>query len=255
MKQLLVIGIAAFTTSVLFAAVPAKDASKGRLPPAEAREKLRRAMGDKIVKPGSQKGKIAFIDTQSDVASTNFEALARTQARETGYNVVYEKAKPGDPVALKAASKADIAVIITADDTAPVLLSAIEDGWAVVNVRKLTESLMSDEAKAKFHASRCQKEVLRALASVAGGFSSQYQNNCISMTKIPDLDLCGVFIPNDALQNMRKYLAVRNVSPKVVAFYRQACMQGWAPAPTNDIEKVIWDKVHQLPTKPITIKP
>ena len=26
--------------------------------------------------------------------------------------------------------------------------------------------------------------------------------------------------------------------------YRQACIEGWAPAPTNDVQKAIWEKVH-----------
>ena len=37
--------------------------------------------------------------------------------------------------------------------------------------------------------------------------------------------------------------------------YRKACEEGWAPAPTNDVQKAIWDKVHAMPTEPIKIKP
>ena len=37
--------------------------------------------------------------------------------------------------------------------------------------------------------------------------------------------------------------------------YIRACMEGWAPAPTNDIQKAIWDKVHAMPTAPLAIKP
>ena len=254
MKTLITLAAATLAANLIAAPTPTAQNAQRRTVTPEQREKMKKAMGDRIEKPGSQKGKIAFIDTQADVSSTNFEALAVSQSKQTGYNIVYEKATAGDPVALKAASKADVAVIIAADDKSPVLLSAIEDGWAVVNVRKLGASLKSDDAKAKFWAGRCQKEVLRALASVAGGFTSQYPNNCVSATKVTDLDLCNVFIPNDSLQKMRKCLAERNVTPKFVAFYRQACQQGWAPAPTNDVQKAIWEKVHQLPTKPIKIE-
>ena len=37
--------------------------------------------------------------------------------------------------------------------------------------------------------------------------------------------------------------------------YRKACEEGWAPQPTNDVQKAIWDKVHAMPTEPLKIKP
>ena len=36
--------------------------------------------------------------------------------------------------------------------------------------------------------------------------------------------------------------------------YRKACQEGWAPAPTNDIQKAIWDKVHAVPATPMKIE-
>ena len=40
-----------------------------------------------------------------------------------------------------------------------------------------------------------------------------------------------------------------------VSTYKKACEEGWAPNPTNEFQKAIWDKVHELPTEPIKIKP
>ena len=40
-----------------------------------------------------------------------------------------------------------------------------------------------------------------------------------------------------------------------VVSYQDACEMGVAPAPTNDVQKAIWDKVHAMPTEPIKIKP
>lgn len=231
---------------------PQQGQKKGPTP--EQRERFRRMIGEFVTKPNSQKGKIAFINTQSEIKEEAFSSLAAEQAKHSGFNIVYEKAAAGAPAALKAGSKADIAVIVVADDTTPALLAAVEDGWAVVNVRRVGEGLSTPEAKAKFLESRCQKEVLRAFATIGGGLSSQYPDNLMDITKLADLDLCGVFIPNDAERAMKKVLGARGVTPTFKAHYRQACMQGWAPAPTNDIQKAIWDKVHQLPTKPIQIK-
>lgn len=215
---------------------------------------MRKKVGEMIERPNSQKGKIAFISTQAEIRDDVFTSLVSNQVKHTGYNMVFEKAAAGDPAALKAASKADVAVIVVADDKTPTLLSAVEDGWAVVNVRKLSEGLSTPEAKAKFLEPRCQKEVLRAFATIGGGIASQYPDNLMDIAKISDLDLVDVFIPNDAERSMRKILAQRGVTPVQKAFYSQACRQGWAPAPTNDTQKAIWDRVHALPTNPIKIK-
>ena len=221
--------------------------------PLHAQEKVSQN-GNRVIKPGSQKGKIAFIVTQDEVPFGVFRDLAVELAKDSLYNSVCEKAENGEPAALKAKSKADIAVIIRADDTTPSLLAAVDDGWAVVNVRKLAEGLKTPEAVKKFHEKRCRSQMLRAYVAVAGGFSSQYQGNILSIRKISDFDLCETFIPNDAAMAMERYLAARGVTPAIRKRYRSACQEGWAPAPTNDIQKAIWDEVHAIPTKPIKIE-
>ena len=36
--------------------------------------------------------------------------------------------------------------------------------------------------------------------------------------------------------------------------YKSACQEGWAPEPTNDVQRTIWKQVHAVPDKPITIE-
>ena len=36
--------------------------------------------------------------------------------------------------------------------------------------------------------------------------------------------------------------------------YKKACQEGWVSAPTNDIQKAIWDKVHAAPKNPMKIE-
>jgi len=49
------------------------------------------------------------------------------------------------------------------------------------------------------------------------------------------------------------------VTPCIRATYRRACHLGWAPPPTNDVQRAIWEKIkaekERGPTKPITIPP
>ena len=39
-----------------------------------------------------------------------------------------------------------------------------------------------------------------------------------------------------------------------IGTYYDACELGIAPAPTNDIQRAVWEKVHQIPDKPMTIE-
>lgn len=36
----------------------------------------------------------------------------------------------------------------------------------------------------------------------------------------------------------------KGIAPYVATTYRQACADGWAPAPTNEYQKAIWDSFH-----------
>lgn len=254
MNKVMIVAAVLAALNVSLAAGPEIPKPGEKLKVRHMTPEMREKLGDMIERPGSQKGKIAFISTQSEIKDEVFSTLAEAQTKKTGFNVVFEKAPAGDPATLKANSKADVAVILVADDNAPTLLAAVEDGWAVVNVRKLAQGLATDEAKAKFLETRCQKETLRAFATVGGGIASQYPNNLMDIAKISDLDTVNVFIPNDVERSMKKILAARGVTPVEKAFYRMACHMGWAPAPTNDAQRAIWTKVHELPTNPIKIK-
>ena len=41
--------------------------------------------------------------------------------------------------------------------------------------------------------------------------------------------------------------------------YKRACKEGWAPAPTNDFQRAVWEKIKaeqgEKPTNPIRILP
>ena len=248
------VGVVAFAEEK--PAAPAPDGKmKVRHMTPEMREKMKQRTGGIVVKSGSQRGKIAFINTQDKVAEDVVKAVPVNYGQLTGFNMVYEKAAAGDVVALKEASNADIAVVAVWDEKSPSVLIALDDGWAVVNFAKLDRNLKTQEAKEKFFTGRCQKELLRAFTTLAGGAASSFEgDNIMNATKVEELDLCKVFIPNDKIQIFKRELPKRGVTPLIKAHYRQACMQGWAPAPTNDYQKAIWDKVHQLPTKPIKVE-
>ena len=136
---------------------------------------------------------------------------------------------------------------------APTLLIAPEDKWGRLNVARL----VSDGPDAGTLRRRFTKELWRCYGMTLGAFNSGY-SPCVMRTvfSLADLDRDSSLMPcplvYDKIQGVNNTLkvdAARRVS------YKKACQEGWAPAPTNDVQKAIWDQVHQLPTEPIKIKP
>ena len=75
------------------------------------------------------------------------------------------------------------------------------------------------------------------------------------MVDVPDLDRCLADPPGDMTPRMSGYLEKGGIRPEQKVFYRKAVEEGWAPAPTNEFQRAIWDKVHAMPTEPLKIKP
>ena len=96
---------------------------------------------------------------------------------------------------------------------------------------------------------------MRTFALLCCGGLSMQEDNLLHVAKLEDAYNLKDVLPHDVVNRQLKYLAGMNVTPRVRVTYKKACEEGWAPAPTNDIQKAIWDKVHAMPTAPIKIKP
>ena len=102
---------------------------------------------------------------------------------------------------------------------------------------------------------RTRNEFARVFAMLCGGFSSQFQAPLTNKIKsVNDLDECLADLPVDVVARVSTYLDFCGVKAEKKITYRRACQEGWAPQPTNSFQKAVWDEVHSLPTKPITIK-
>jgi len=138
----------------------------------------------------------------------------------------------------------------------PTLSAYPEDAVGIVNAASLKA------ADAALFAERLSKETWRGIALALGGFSTAAPNGKIVKSVlspvygVKDLDSLKVSVlsPN---QCSAVYESVSSIGLQAAkpALYTVACRQGWAPAPTNDIQRAIWDKVHALPTEPLKIKP
>ena len=216
--------------------------------------------GGHVEKQGVSKGLIAFIDTQDMIGKDDVvAAVGMLDMAIRRYNVLVATKAPAAPEELKKQAGADIAVIIVDNETSPALLAAPEDHWAQVNVHKMLANLKTDDARKRFFASRCRKEIVRAFACACGGIGSSFPGNLMNVAKVEDLDLCDEFVPVDKFDVFKRHLKDAGLTPRFITTYRRACREGWAPAPTNDVQKAIWEKVRsdkeRGPTNPITIPP
>lgn len=193
--------------------------------------------------PGSQKGQIVFINRQERLAVSEIEAVCREIAKATKCKAVLGEAAEGQVI-----------IEIIDDKDSPALAAYPEDYKATVNVGKLDKGLTGKGIE-KFYVPRCRKELLRAFCFACGAGGSQYPDNIMAIGRLADLDLVEEFIPGDTAFTCVARIIKIGVTPTKFVPYAKACREGWAPAPTNDVQKAIWDKVHAMPTEPLKIKP
>ena len=157
--------------------------------------------------------------------------------------------------ALKTEANPAVLLIVDANGK-PTIAAYPEDAVGVVNAARLNEA---DKAKYK---ERLTKEVWRGMALSLGGFAMTAPNGRIVKSILSpvystkDLDAIPAksLAPHQCNAIYESVAAIGLQAAKPVS-YKMACRQGWAPAPTNSIQKAIWDEVHALPTEPIKIKP
>ena len=190
-------------------------------------------------------GRIAIVDAQGECPAKQLQALAKDLVSITEYNAQYVKGSaalaklPPLEIGRAALKEADakLAVVVVSQDNLPPSLIAIEDHWAVVNVKALKAGLPAGKLGEVMFAARCRKEAMRAYSVICGGSGSQYQGTIVNAIDPQDLDKLDETIPLDTILAYQKYLKRLGVTRSQLVTYRQAYVQGWAPAPTNDHQR------------------
>ena len=211
--------------------------------------------GGYVTVRGTPSGSIVVVNAQKRVSADNFDFTSYAVGKWLKGLV---KVVDGEAATVETASemrrlqKADFAVFVVDSGTLPPSLIAVEAKWAIVNVGALAVGGANEEIVRI----RAKNEFSRVFTILCGGFCSQYPAPLTNfVVDIPDLDRCLADPPGDMTARMRGYLEKCSVKPEQKVFYRKACEEGWAHAPTNEYQKAIWDKVHAMPTEPIKIKP
>ena len=256
MKRLLIAAALAAITVGAYA----ESATRQELTPeqkAARAEARRRHTGGFLEFPGV--GKIAVLNAQKAVKQEEIDknvGALRNLARNVEIAVQDVEFSLATAKSVRSGVGAPAAVYLVDDPALPMSLIAIEDGWGVVNVAPLKAG--ADEAKLNL---RFKKEFVRVASIVFTGAKSQFKNSPLqSAQSVEDLDkIVGENFGIDTMTTMMNHLPEIGVKPGTRMTYRSACMQGIAPQPTNEYQKVIWEEIKaqrsEEPSNPMKIVP
>ena len=227
---------------------------------AHVREVKLKIFGGDVVKPGSQKGKIVFLNSQKKLDKSEIEAAVGTLHKSAKFNFEIHSLEMDNAFSMPSVKamcdkfNAPVTVVLIDNSDAPTTLIAPEERWALVNIGKLSEGLKSGPLYSRMFAARCRKQIIRTFSLLCGGGSSQFPGNMMATASVKDLDTVQEFIPIDMGARWTDYLKNLGVTPAYQRTYKQACVEGWAPAPTNEYQKAIWDRIHATPKNPMKIE-
>lgn len=214
------------------------------------------ALGGSILVPNSLKGRILFVNMQTNIPPSELTNTVKNLIGMTRLDIRFETllgSVTPEQANVKAKELGANAVVFiidkSKDDTT--LICAPENGWSIINA-----TAVSKGAKNQIFASaRLRKEMIRAFFGATGAMSSQYPGSIMGYVGSPDdLDKLVEEVPVDVRMRCVNYLGKMGVSPIQYATYLRAAQEGWAPTPTNEVQKAIWDKVHAVPATPMKIE-
>ena len=202
---------------------------------------------------------VRVVNAQKAVPPAFFGPLIK-DVQKIGINIPFEvndaTALLGqDPMALANSSglmpKTGAVIALVEVRNFPTLLIAPENAWAILNVW----NLKADKPSKQLLETRVTKEFWRALAGGLGGLNST-MGPCVMrpVAKLKDLDrIQATRLGPEPTMKVIQSLATYGIDTIRELTYEDACQEGIAPQPTNDIQKAIWEKVHAIPDKPMKI--
>ena len=223
---------------------PARRPTREQVHAAMQRSNMRR-FGGRIRQPNSERGRIVFVNAQDLVEASvlaKFVEDYRARYRYT-MEVTDKDCKSG---------KGTIVIRIENTDREERIVLAPENFWVSVNVR----ALAADNPPKAILKNRFEQELKRAFAFVCCGTCGDNAGGiCGVVNGLSDIDAIGVklYTPDVEIR-IANNMPFAGLEPYRVCKYSEAVQEGWAPAPTNEFQKAIWDKVHAVPSDPMKIE-
>ena len=252
MKTFQIALIATLSCSLTATAQPAPETSAApKTPEARPRVMDPAARSNMLAKTGgliqspSEGPQFLFLNTQTRIAATVLNEPVDQIGKLLRFPIARKDAPNAKPITAAINALQDdqtAAVIVLGDsDGFPSLLIAPENRWAMVNVAALASEAASPETLAI----RTQKEVWRAFGYLMGAAYSNFEGCLMKpVLSLEDLDaLKGRSICPEPFNHIMAQGQKLGIKPQRVTTYRKAVEEGWAPAPTNDFQKAIWDEL------------
>ena len=225
----------------------AADAGRGLLSAeerAERREALMRRTGGPFTIPAS--GHVQLIDCQSRADFRRLSDWFAETFRGFGIPTRAERSTNAFSVASMAVAAmgtgAGSAVAVVDDPALPMTLVSIETRCGIVNVA----ALAADGPSPALLTRRACKLVGRVAMLASGGAESDSpKSSLMTVTSLKELDASeGLGDEAYVMMGVIRGMAKAGVRPERRTSYLQACRMGIAPAPTNELQRAVWDRVH-----------
>lgn len=262
----------AFCAAAIFAAALAAPSAQQRERTPEERERSRQIRIQRYLAKVEKEGglvdglipgkDIRIVNAQTSVAEAEIadvvKAMRNTLRVKIDIVPVAGDEKCPFAVAERAFEGGNTAgvVALVESEKFPRLVIRPEDHTAIVNVSELKK----DTPDAEKLALRVRKEIWRGFGYAMGAANSGFQP-CVmrDVKSLADLDEKPIAILSpEPLMRIEPALRQLGLAQLRHATYKRACEEGWAPAPTNDWQKAVWEKVKaeqsEAPSKGIKIK-
>lgn len=207
----------------------------------------------------NMRGSVTFVNTQKRVnvdggLKKALDALDHEFHWDFRVTNLVETVVLSGAAATRKSLKTTVAVFFVDTSGLPVLTACPDEHFALVNV-----SSIADEGKASDRQieRRIRTETMRAFAFAFGAGFSHYRSILMSPAEtLAEIDVipANAFYPYDTLVSLRTVAESLGMGAYMDQYYEVACEEGWAPQPTNDVQKAIWDKVHAIPANPMKIE-
>ena len=217
-----------------------------------------RPSGGLVEKPYS--GKVFRVQNlQSDYEEVKLDALTTTIRRSVLIPIVCTSSSESGntdwfALADRLVAQKDVGAgaLLINDPKLPIELISPDRRWGILNIAPLKSDGPSPELFEKRFTKAYWGIVARTLGA---GMSSFPGCVLVPFSNMKELDAITATQPcpepfNKMIDTGKAY----GIGVLTISTYRTACEQGWAPAPTNDVQKASWHEVHAIPAKPMKIE-
>lgn len=253
-KAIVTFVICTMSAISLFGDVDASNVTRRKDPEGFRRKVLERT-GGRVRKENSGQGKFVYINSQSLVEEPLLKIPAKQLGASFRLDISVEKgavATLADVPNAIASSGAAAGIVLLENDDMPTMLVAPEARYAIVNVKALAK----DNPPSNILMTRVQREMYRAFGYLCGA-ADAITEGCVMrpVSTLKDIDaLQSPMLSAEFNDRIYKHMLTWGIQPYVVATYRKACEDGWAPAPKDDVQQKIWDEIHAIPANPMKIE-